>query len=460
MMHLCGLVLFLLCLAGGARRSTRINDSHQDTQQQSNMLDDSLEVSAEAREALIPGGLRTGLSRGAHPGMGALSKESNYAKRLFRFGPRRAADTLMDTGLVWPSEEAAAALREVDGIKMYPTHNWDDEMVPILPAEEVQDQSPVMIGVAADSGCGKSTFLRRVLGALGTEVTPGHTPTGDMMTVVCLDDYHLNDRAGRKATGLTALDAKENDFDLMGAQMQALREKKAVYKPIYNHDTGFKDPPELIQPNKVMIFEGLHPIYDLKARGALDLGIYIDIVNDVKFAWKVQRDVSERGWTEEQVKADIEKRLPDFAEYVDPQKAQADVILRYEPSDHGLPFLKVKLIQKKDGAFPTVGLEKPICLENWQSGKPDACLKMYDDEWFGSPVTVLEMDGEIDAGLMREHLSVIESRLSGLGSKSPTELTDAMAKDASAPGTENGTGLFQTVIAIQVRQLYEKITAR
>ena len=24
-----------------------------------------------------------------------------------------------------------------------------------------------------------------------------------------------------------------------------------VYKPIYNHDTGNKDPPELIEPNKV-----------------------------------------------------------------------------------------------------------------------------------------------------------------------------------------------------------------
>jgi phosphoribulokinase len=282
-----------------------------------------------------------------------------------------------------------------------------------------------------------------------------------MMTVVCLDDYHINDRAGRKVTGLTALDAKENDFDLMGAQMQALKEKKAVCKPIYNHDTGFKDPPELIQPNQVMIFEGLHPIYDEKARLALDLGIYIDIVNDVKFAWKVQRDVSERGWTEEQVKADIEKRLPDFAKYVDPQKAEADVILRYEPSDHGLPFLKVKLIQKKDGAFPTVGLKaKLMCLENGQSGKPDACLKMYDDEWFGSPVTVLEMDGEIDTDKMLEQLSFIESAFTGLGSEGPTELTDAMVKDASSPGTENGTGLFQTVIAIQVRQLYEKMTAK
>merc|ERR1712037_496098 len=188
----------------------------------------------------------------------------------------------------------------------------------------------------------------------------------------CLDDYHTNDRAGRKVTGLTALDAKENDFALMGAQIEALKQGKAVYKPIYNHDTGFKDPPELIEPNKVMVIEGLHPLMDEGVRKTLDLGIYIDIVDEVKFAWKVQRDVAERGWTEEQVKADIDKRLPDFSAYVDPQKADADVILRYEPSEKGLPLLKVKLIQKKGGAFPTVTLTKALDLGG-------ASLKMYDD---------------------------------------------------------------------------------
>merc|ERR1712046_248592 len=113
------------------------------------------------------------------------------------------------------------------------THAWTDEMMPIAPAESNLDNTPVIIGVAADSGCGKSAFLRRILGALGTDVTPGHTAIGDMMTVVCLDDYHINDRAGRKETGLTALDAKENDFDLMGVQIEALKAGKAVYKPIY-----------------------------------------------------------------------------------------------------------------------------------------------------------------------------------------------------------------------------------
>jgi phosphoribulokinase len=348
--------------------------------------------------------------------------------------------------------------KDVDGIRLYSTHAWLNEQVPILPAEQPMDKAPVTIGVAADSGCGKSTFLRRVMGALGTEVTPGHTAIGDMMTVVCLDDYHINDRAGRKASGLTALDAAENDFTLMGAQMQALKEGKAVNKPIYNHDTGFKDPPELIQPNDLMIFEGLHPIYDSTAKSSLDLKVYIDIVNEVKFAWKVQRDVAERGWTEEQVNEDIQKRLPDFSMFVDPQKADADVVLRYEPSDKGLPYLKVKLIQKKGGAFPMVTMKedvKSLSLE----GTPGATVKMYGDDWFGNEVTVLEMDGEIDMGNMEEQLKAIESSLEGLNGKSSTELTDAMLKLKDSPGSENGTGVFQTVIAMKIRETYEKMTA-
>ncbi|CAE8629364.1 unnamed protein product, partial [Polarella glacialis] len=269
-------------------------------------------------------------------------------------------------------------------------------------------------------------------------------------------DYHINDRAGRKATGQSALDARENDFALMGAQIEALKQGKAVYKPIYNHDTGFKDPPELIEPNKVFVVEGLHPIYDTKARSQLDMSLYIDIVNEVKFAWKVKRDVAERGWTEEQVQADIQKRLPDFAAYVDPQKADADVILRYEPFDQGLPYLKVKLIQKKGGPFPMITLKKELTLTGSKSG---ATLKQYDMDWMGSPATVVEMDGEIDMDNMEKQVEEIEANLVGLAA-SPNELRDAMVKLKTSPGSQNGTGLLQAVIAMKIREVYDKLTGR
>jgi len=56
----------------------RINDSHQDAQQQKNTLGNGLEVSAEAREAFIPRVFGSGVSRRAGSKTGALSMESKY----------------------------------------------------------------------------------------------------------------------------------------------------------------------------------------------------------------------------------------------------------------------------------------------------------------------------------------------------------------------------------------------
>lgn len=78
---------------------------------------------------------------------------------------------------------------------------------------------PVMIGLAADSGCGKSTFMRRVTSVFGGEPTPpkggnpdSNTLLSDLTTVVCLDDYHAQDRFGRKELGITALCPEAQNF--------------------------------------------------------------------------------------------------------------------------------------------------------------------------------------------------------------------------------------------------------
>ena len=175
----------------------------------------------------------------------------------------------------------------------------------------------VLIGVAGDSGCGKSTFLRRLADLFGE----------DMMTVICLDDYHSLDRKGRKAAGVTALDPRANNFDLMYEQVKALKEGKSVDKPIYNHETGELDPPERVDPNNIIVIEGLRPIYDERVRNLLDFSVYLDISDEVKIAWKIQRDMAERGHTYEDVLASIESRRPDFEKYIDPQKQHADVVL-------------------------------------------------------------------------------------------------------------------------------------
>merc|ERR1712094_88964 len=127
---------------------------------------------------------------------------------------------------------------------------------------------------------------------------------------------------------------------------------KTVGKPIYNHVSGLLDPAEEIESPEILIIEGLHPFYDQRVRDLLDFKIYLDISDDVKFAWKIQRDMKERGHSLESIKASIESRKPDFDAYIDPQKKDADVIIEVLPTQL-LPgetegnVLRVRLIQKE-----------------------------------------------------------------------------------------------------------------
>ena len=107
----------------------------------------------------------------------------------------------------------------------------------------------------------------------------------------------------------------------MYEQTKALMAGDAVEKPIYNHVTGVFDPAEKIESPDILILEGLHPFADERVREMFDFKIYLDISDDVKFAWKIQRDMAERGHSLESIKASIEARKPDFRRVRRPAEA-------------------------------------------------------------------------------------------------------------------------------------------
>jgi len=338
----------------------------------------------------------------------------------------------------------------------------------------------VLIGVAADSGCGKSTFMRRLVQNFGGgNVGPlggGHGTAGgwetntlcsDDVTVICLDDYHLNDRNGRKVTKRTALDAAENNFDLMFEQLKALKAGASISKPIYNHVNGTLDTPETIVPTGIVIIEGLHPMYDARVRELLDFSIYLDISDEIKFAWKIQRDMKERGHSLESIQASIESRKPDFDAYVGPQRADSDLVISVLPTDltedPEAKTLKVKLIQREGVKHfdPVYLFDEGSTIEWVPCGKKLTCsfpgikFKYGPDVYFDKEVSVLEMDGKFDN---LQELIYVESHLSNTGSKFYGELTQQMLKLSDSPGSDNGTGFFQTLTALKLREIYEKIT--
>jgi len=341
-------------------------------------------------------------------------------------------------------------------------------------------QVPVIIGVAADSGCGKSTFMRRLtsifggqtVGPLGGGFGNGgwetNTLVSDLTTVICLDDYHLNDRNGRKVSGLTALDTRENNFDLMYEQVKALKEGKTVSKPIYNHVNGTLDTPETIEPTPIIIFEGLHPMHDERVRDLLDFTLYLDISDEVKLNWKIQRDMEERGHSLESILASIEARKPDFSAYIAPQREHADLIIEVLPTQldpEDKKTLRVRCIQREgvtdfnpcyifdEGS--TISWTPPA--NKLASPAPGIKLASGPDSYFGKPVQVVEMDGSFSN---LQELVYVESALKNTNTRYYGELTQAMLKLADAPGSNNGTGMMQTLAAFAIRSIYEKKSAK
>jgi len=334
----------------------------------------------------------------------------------------------------------------------------------------------VVVGLAADSGCGKSTFMRRLTNIFGGKVQLNpigretNTLVSDFTTVICLDDYHSLDRNGRKRENVTALDPRAQFFDLMAEQVQALKSGKPVDKPIYNHVTGELDPTEKVNPTPIVIFEGLHPFYDERVRDLLDFSIYLDISDDVKFAWKIQRDMAERGHSLESIKASIEARKPDFDAYIDPQKTFADIVIQVLPTqlipdDNEGKVLRVRMIQKEGNKlFDPVYLYDEGSTISWiPCGRKLTCsypgIKFFygPDTYYGQEVSVLEMDGSFDK---LEELIYVESHLSNTGTKFYGEVTQQMLQYSEAPGSNNGTGLFQTLAAMKVREVYERVTSK
>lgn len=318
----------------------------------------------------------------------------------------------------------------------------------------------VLIGVAGDSGCGKSTFLRRLTDLFGE----------DFVTVICLDDYHCLDRKQRKETGITALDPRANNFDLMAEQMKALKEGRGIDKPIYNHETGLLDPPERVEPNHVIVIEGLHPLYDERVRSLLDFSVYLDISDEVKIAWKIQRDMAERGHRYEDVLFAINARKPDFTAYIDPQKQYADVVIQVLTTnlikdDKERKILRVQMIQREGIAnFEPAYLFDEGSTINWvPCGRKLTCsypgIKMYygPDAFYGHEVSILEVDGQFEN---LEEVIYIESHLSKTSAKYQGELTHLLLQHREYPGSNNGTGLFQVLVGLKMRATYEKLTAK
>jgi phosphoribulokinase len=120
-------------------------------------------------------------------------------------------------------------------------------------------------------------------------------------------------------------------MDVMEQHLQLLALGRPILKPVYDHSTGQLVRPVLVEPREFVIVEGLLPLHTRLSRACFDIAVYLDPPEDIRRKWKLRRDCAERGYTREQVLAELERREPESDAFIRPQRQQADISVRFAP---------------------------------------------------------------------------------------------------------------------------------
>jgi len=244
-------------------------------------------------------------------------------------------------------------------------------------------QRPVILGIVGDSAAGKSTLTNGIANILGA----------DRVATICTDDYHIHSRIERAKVGISALAPEANHVDIMEQHLQLLREGKPILKPIYNHHGGTLDAPEYIAPKEFVIVEGLLGYTTRQMRDCYDVKIYLDPVEELRVKWKIQRDTTKRGYTEEQVRKELEKRVHDTENYIRPQRTFADIVVNFHPPDWDAEETGANL-NARHILRPT--LPHPDLSPILDLGSKNGFRLELARDIDGKPVDVLDIMGDID----------------------------------------------------------------
>jgi phosphoribulokinase len=182
---------------------------------------------------------------------------------------------------------------------------------------------PIMIGIVGDSGSGKTTITRGLVRVLGDE----------QVTHFCADDYHRYDRRQRAERDITPLHPECNYLDVLCQDVGHLRANEGILKPVYRHGDGTFGPPEYLEPGRFVVAEGLLAFHSQGLREMFDVRVYLDPPEELRRRWKVARDCSRRGYTTDQVLAELDRREPDSEAFIRPQRHFADLVVSFRPGE-------------------------------------------------------------------------------------------------------------------------------
>jgi uridine kinase len=179
----------------------------------------------------------------------------------------------------------------------------------------------MIIGISGGTGSGKTTVAKSILESVNAED----------VVFIQQDSYYRNLKDlpldFRQTANFDHPDALDND--LLVHHVRRLKAGHAVELPLYDFKANARlNQTVLIEPKPIVIIEGILIFSDPRLLEQMDIKVFVDTPDDIRFIRRLRRDVTERGRTVESV---IEQYLvtvrPMHMQFVEPSKRYADVII-------------------------------------------------------------------------------------------------------------------------------------
>ena len=155
-----------------------------------------------------------------------------------------------------------------------------------------------ILGISGGSGSGKTTFAELLNSRL-------HESFGESVCSVLAQDSYYIDQSSRfdHDGGSVNFDHPDAiDFELLGHHLFDLKRGKSVEVPIYDFKTHSRlDQVKSFDGREIILVDGTLILSQECVRNVLDLSVFIDTPEQLRFDRRLRRDIEERGRTPEGV---------------------------------------------------------------------------------------------------------------------------------------------------------------
>ncbi len=180
----------------------------------------------------------------------------------------------------------------------------------------------LIIGIAGGSGSGKTTLARYLI--------RDYFPQDAVL--IGQDSYYIDQskKFDRDGGSVNFDHPSALDFALMAKQLFDLKSGHAIEIPIYDFATHQRlAKTEPIKPKSVIIVDGTLILATPLLTPLFSESVFIEVSEELRFQRRLQRDVAERGRTEDGVRAQFfgqVKAMHDL--FVEPSKSACTILLK------------------------------------------------------------------------------------------------------------------------------------